>query len=367
MIETNSQNLSAIPSLDGIRAISVMIVILAHSGFEAVPGGLGVTIFFFLSGYLITTLMLTEHGRTRDLDIMKFYARRMFRLMPPLLVTLMIVYSLTFAGLVPGGITAAGLAAQLLYFANYYGIFFDPGNTIPEGTGVLWSLAVEEHFYIVYPVMMKVLLNKNLRPLQIATFLGVGCLIVLAWRSHLLQSPNFSYFRTYNASDTRIDSIVYGCILAVVANPWPKCHRLDTMTSSQWAIFAVSLGCLLLTIVPRDTTFRETVRYSLQGIALMPIFYFAIRYSRNRLFQHLNSSLAIRLGTYSYAIYLIHHVVIQTITRNVPATTSKPIVVFGAAILVSIAYAAAVDRFVDHYFRKLRHSYRVSVGTEPQA
>ena len=86
-------DLEVIPSLDGIRAISVLIVVLGHSGLEdVVPGGLGVTIFFFLSGYLITTLMLTEYERTGGINILNFYTRRAFRLMPPLLVTLAIAY-----------------------------------------------------------------------------------------------------------------------------------------------------------------------------------------------------------------------------------------------------------------------------------
>src|SRR5664279_4567684 len=73
-----------IPSLNGIRAGSVLIVVLSHSEFGTiVPGGLGVTIFFFLSGYLITTLMFTEWERSGDIDILSFYARRIFRLIPP--------------------------------------------------------------------------------------------------------------------------------------------------------------------------------------------------------------------------------------------------------------------------------------------
>ncbi|MBV9290180.1 MAG: acyltransferase, partial [Hyphomicrobiales bacterium] len=97
-----------IPSLDGVRAISVLIVVLCHSDLEdLVPGGLGVTIFFFLSGFLITTLMLTEHESTGGINILNFYARRAFRLMPPLLVTLAIAYGMTYAKLLSGGITDA--------------------------------------------------------------------------------------------------------------------------------------------------------------------------------------------------------------------------------------------------------------------
>src|SRR6516165_5680332 len=88
-----------IPSLDGIRGISVLIVVLGHSGFDAlVPGGLGVTIFFFLSGYLISTLMLAEHDRAGTISISRFYARRMLRLMPSLFISLAIAYGLTYAG-----------------------------------------------------------------------------------------------------------------------------------------------------------------------------------------------------------------------------------------------------------------------------
>jgi peptidoglycan/LPS O-acetylase OafA/YrhL len=133
----------------------VLIVVVSHSGLGAlVPGGLGVTIFFFLSGYLITALMLAENERTGKIYILNFYVRRIFRLMPPLFVTLGIAYGLTYVALLLGSITVRGLSAQLLHFANYHTIFFDLGNTVPEGTGILWSLAVEEHFYIILPTLL---------------------------------------------------------------------------------------------------------------------------------------------------------------------------------------------------------------------
>src|SRR5882672_6722055 len=106
-----------IPSLNGIRAISVLLVVLAHSGFGTIiPGGLGVTIFFFLSGYLITTLMLAESERLGNIAVLSFYARRVFRLAPALLITLTIAYGLNYSGVLPGQITHEGVTAQLLYF-----------------------------------------------------------------------------------------------------------------------------------------------------------------------------------------------------------------------------------------------------------
>jgi len=355
----HSRQPEVIPSLDGLRAISVLIVVLGHSGLQAVvPAGLGVTIFFFLSGYLITTLMLAEHERSGGLNIPNFYARRGFRLMPPLIVSLAIAYGLTYSGLLAGGITGKGLAAQLLYFANYYGLFFDPGNTIPEGTGILWSLAVEEHFYIFYPLLMTLLLGSPLRPRMIGALLGVVCLVVLAWRFHLVHSPGFFPDRTYYGSDTRIDSIVYGCILALVMNPVRQPRQPGPMSLAQWAMLATAAGAMLLTLLYRDPTFRETARYSLQGLALMPIFYFAIRFSDNPLFRYLNSPWAVTLGTYSYAIYLIHYVIIGFIAKNAPVVAAKPFIVFPIALLTSIAYAAAIERLVEPYFRQLRRKFR---------
>ena len=347
--------MNKIPSLDGIRAFSVLLVVLAHSGLGMiVPGGLGVTIFFFLSGYLITTLMFVEADRSGRIDILSFYARRIFRLIPPLLVTLAIAYGLTYSGVLGGRITIGGLASQLFYFANYYALFFDSGNTIPAGTGILWSLAVEEHFYIFYPLLMGLFLNSALRSRQIGFVFIVTCIVVLVWRFYLVEAPGFVDERTYYASDTRIDFILYGCILAAACNPMNDSARSKKMSWLNWSLFLVGLGVLLATLVYRNPVFRETARYSLQGIALMPIFYFAIRYYDNGLFRYLNSAWLVKIGVYSYVIYLSHYIIIETIVFNWPDVSNYIAVLFPIAFFLSVIYAAAIDRYVDPYFRNLR-------------
>lgn len=354
-----------IPSLDGLRAVSVLIVAVSHAGAgDFVPGGLGVTIFFFLSGYLITTLLLSEHERYGAISISNFYIRRMFRLLPPLLVTLAVAYALTYAGLLGGGISLGGLLSQLFYFANYYSIFFDTGNSIPSGTGILWSLAVEEHFYIVYPGLFAILLASRLEARRIAMVFGGLCLAVLAWRFYLVGTPGFAPERTYYASDTRIDSILFGCILAVAFNPvrW-QAGRSDAQSDAapmrlfDWGLLAVAALVVLATVVVRDQTFRETVRYTLQGLALMPVFYLSIRHAHRLPFSLLNHPLVARVGVYSYAIYLIHQVVIRAIELNAPALAARKPVLLLATLAISIAFAAAVDRYVDPYFRTLRRRF----------
>ena len=182
-----------------------------------------------------------------------------------------------------------------------------------------------------------------------------------------MQSPDFVSERTYYASDTRINSIIYGCILAVVTNSEAAAASADYNVRGSVGSFGGAAGALLLTLLYRDPTFRETIRYSIQGLALMPLFYFAVRFSDNRLFRKLNFTWAVTLGTYSYAIYLIHYVVIRLIAKNVPAVAAKSFILFPTALLISIAYAAAIDRFVDPYFRQLRRKYGPGVATKAAA
>lgn len=352
---------AVIPSLDGLRAISILIVLVSHTGYGAVvPGGLGVTIFFFLSGFLITSLLMDETERSGRIDIGKFYLRRAFRLFPPLVVTLIIAYSLVKLGLLDGGMSWTGVLAQLLYFANYYGLFFDPGNTTAAGTGILWSLAVEEHFYMIYPAVLVGLLALGSSRQRIVVVLAMVCLAVLAWRMYLAGLPNFQAERTYYSSDTRVDSIVFGCLLALAANPRDE----EPGTSNPFlqpmaaALLAAAAIAMMFTIIWRDAYFRETFRYSLQGLALMPVFYFAIKYAAHFPFTLLNYPWVARIGVYSYAIYLIHHIIVNVIEKNLPwLATVKPLLVL-VTFAVATLYAAILDVFVDGYFRRLRKKFR---------
>jgi peptidoglycan/LPS O-acetylase OafA/YrhL len=369
MVVTSPHWPKTIPSLNGLRAISVLMVVLAHAGLgELIPGGLGVTIFFFLSGYLITTLMLAENERTGAISIRNFYVRRILRLAPSLLITLAIAYSLTYLGFLQGRITLPAFISQLLYFANFYIIFFDPNaQSMPGGTGILWSLAVEEHFYIFFPLLMIAFMRGASRTLTVGALLIAVCVVVLIWRIHLVQSLGFFSDRTYLASDTRIDSIVYGCLMALFFNPVRSVRSRATMSISEWAVFSFGVGLLLLALVYRSPFFRETFRYSLQGVAMFPILFFAIKYHDTPLFRPLNTTWAIRIGVFSYAIYLIHQVVMMTVENSVPASRMHPVYIFAATISISIVYAALIDRYVDRYFLQLRRRFRSGTSSSAAA
>jgi peptidoglycan/LPS O-acetylase OafA/YrhL len=343
---------SSIPSLDGFRAISILIVVASHSGWgDIIPGGLGVTIFFFLSGYLITTLLLREAEDTQSINVGHFYLRRILRLYPPLIVTLCIAYCLVISGFLGGAASVTGALAQLFYFANYYQLFFSPPDGVPAGTGVLWSLAVEEHFYLIYPLLFIAFLRMGKRS-QLAVALGVFCAVALIWRMHLASAPSFDPSRTFYASDTRFDSILFGCIFALLS--WDL--KLDSGTISrptQGLLACLGVAGLLLSLADRNPYFRETWRYSLQGICLMPIFLHAISQRKSYIAILLNCAPMRRLGVYSYSIYLIHFVILSMLVK-VAAGKINSVLLLATAVIGSCGYGFLIDTFVDPYFRRIR-------------
>ena len=344
-----------IPSLDGIRAVSILIVVLSHAGYHQIPGGFGVTIFFFLSGYLITTLLIAEQTTTGTISIQRFFLRRALRLMPALIITLIVAYTLTIAGVLPGGVTLAGVASQLFYFANYYAIFYAEERSIPAGTGILWSLAVEEHYYALFPFFMALTLPR-MRVGHICSILFVICLAVLCWRIFLTTHSDFKPERTYYGTDTRVDSILFGCILALMWQFLPQNSSYARHPFGQGVLFIISGALLAFSFLYRDEMFRETFRYTVQGIALMPLFWLAIRYPQRPLGLLLNNEMMNAMGKLSYTIYLVHLIVIELLRQTAGISSTWLVLVLGLS--ASILYALVLDKTVETYFRPLRARLR---------
>lgn len=254
-----------IPGLDGLRAVSVLLVMFGHFGFGTlVPGALGVTIFFFLSGFLITILMLREIQSTGQFRVKEFLIRRSLRLGPELLC--LIVVSGLAGTLYVGLPRVVDLLAATLYVSNYYQLLFSAAGISQDFRWPhLWSLAVEQHFYLLYPLLTGLLLRDSRK------FLGLMCLVcmlALGWRYVVMLCFNDAKY-TYIATETRLDSIVYGCLAAYLL--WFReadiKHRLGAMN---WEPIGVGAALIMLTLVPKhEPMFRETVRYSLQGVGLI--------------------------------------------------------------------------------------------------
>jgi len=338
-----------IPSLDGIRAVAVSLVFFAHAGLEhVVPGGLGVTIFFVLSGFLITTLMRIEHARSGRIHFGGFYLRRLLRLMPPLFIVVAAAAALSAAALIDGGFTFGGLLSALFYLGNYHVIAHD-FHGMPAGIGVVWSLAIEEHYYLLFPPLAALLLRQARVRLS-AAVLGALCAAVLAWRCILVANGASEAYLTM-ATDTRVDAILIGCLLALLRNPWLD-RAAAPSAAADWALAAASIALLLGSLVWRDDVFRLTARYTLQSLAIAGLIYLAVARADQAPFRWLNARPLVYLGTISYTIYLSHHVILLGVTKHWPR--GQGLAVMLATALLTLLVAEPMRRWVEAPCARLR-------------
>ena len=351
---------TSIPSLDGIRALSVALVFFSHNGLgNIVPGGLGVTIFFVLSGFLITTLMRTEYAEHGTVSFRAFYLRRFLRLTPPLAIVtcLAVVLSLTLGLGTP--FTPAGLLSVLLYFSNYFVIFHGAAGQ-PPGLGVTWSLAVEEHYYLLFPPLALALLRFR-NSLSSAATLTLLCAIILAWRCWLVLQ-GAAEDRLGMATDTRVDAILIGCLLAMVRNPWLE-PPARLSRSRELGLAAACLGLLLATLLWRNEFFRLTFRYTLQSLSIAGLLYLAVACAQRAPFRWLSARPLVYLGAVSYTVYLAHYLMLLLAEAYVGSFGAVAVGVVTAVSTVCIA--EVMRRFVEAPCAALRRRLHESFFPKP--
>lgn len=325
-----------IPSLDGLRCVAILPVFLSHAMMAAgvprvIPGNFGVTLFFFLSGYLITTLMRVEIERTGTVDIPRFYLRRALRIFP---TCYLVLIAAALYGWYAGRVDPWYLLGQFFHLTNYQIIASGWQAPIAPNTDVYWSLAVEEHFYLVFPALFLVLARAGSRARLVSLLLFL-CVLVFLWRCYLIFVAGASYDRTYLGTDTRIDSILFGCVLALWGNPALDPTRIAESTWKRW-LFPASVACLVLSLAAGDhRPFRETFGYSLQGLCLFAVFVTAVRYPDWGPIRFLNLAPVRWIGLLSYAIYLVH-----------PAMLSLAAILVGRSFLALTAVSAVLTLIV---------------------
>ncbi len=338
-----------IPSLDGIRALSILIVFASHVGFgHIIPGGFGVTVFFFLSGYLITMLLTREYDRYGVIAQPAFYLRRVLRLGPPLAATLAVSYALLALGLAQGGFNLDTLLSQIFFYYNYYSLYAAAPQTV-DGLGILWSLAVEEHFYLLWPTLF-ICLSQS--PRAIKFLIGLLAL-ALVWRAARWCGFGANEWEIYISTHTRLDSMLFGCLLAFLQWRGAARRLFPEGAPARYAIMALAGAGLLASLLIRDETFRSTLRYTLQGLALAPFFHYAVTRPKDFIFRPLNWTPIRRIGQWSFTIYLIHFVIIKALVFNGVAAPASPLLIV-LALTLSIGYAALIYRWVEKPLHPLR-------------
>jgi peptidoglycan/LPS O-acetylase OafA/YrhL len=332
-----------IPSLDGIRAIAVFLVILYHFGFGRINGGLGVEMFFTLSGFLITWSLLRENAKTGRISFRAFYKRRTLRIFPAFYVFWLfglIVY-LARGHQIPW----PSVAASAAYLENYRaGLKSGESNFLSH----TWSLGIEEQFYLVWPLLFAELRDKLKR---LAWVLGGVIVFVWAYRAALHFGLSVWQGYIYNAFETRMDQLAVGCLLAVVLfrGSFERVWRAVTISPM---LIPIVLGLIMLSgAFHHHFGYRHTVGYALEpvmvAILIVQVIYFADRWPG----KLLNSPPVSYLGRVSYSLYLYQALTLYTARQLTAALPLAVQLLF--AIFVTVVFAAVSYHLVEQRFRFL--------------
>jgi peptidoglycan/LPS O-acetylase OafA/YrhL len=349
----NAPHIQYRPGLDGLRALAVVAVFLYHARIDWLPGGfLGVDLFFVLSGYLITSLLLVEWEARNRIDLFRFWMRRARRLLPALVVV--VLASLILASIFARqdlAHTRSDVAGSLLYYMNWHLIaanhsyFNVMGN--PSLLGHVWSLAVEEQFYIVWPLILVpclVLVGRKRLPMLVIA--GIAASATLMW---VLYTPGSDPSRVYYGTDTRAFLLLMGILLALV---WPYIERLrDAVPLLELFGVAALVGTVLLFRNMQD--FNPTFY---RGGDLAASFCFvvliaAVAHPRTGIGRALGVAPLRWVGERSYGIYLWHLPIILLVA-GANVRSSPGVVVAEAAVV--IAAAALSFRYVEEPIRRGR-------------
>lgn len=320
------------PALDGLRAIAVLLVLLCHGfvpWFLWAGGAVGVSVFFTLSGFLITTLLIQDREAVGRVRFVRFYLRRVRRLAPALFVVLVVSAPI---GLAVGGLHWQAFAATIGYCSNWVDAIHGPlsGDVL----GHTWSLAIEEQFYIIWPVVFGLLARRS-TGLVVAVGVAV-CAFSLVERLVLYDPSLADNWRTYFGTDTRADGLMYGCLLAVAMSrlrterPRPELVMIG-LAGIAWAT-ALRAGPL--------SVFGPTV----VSLATCAVIFGAAQGARS---SALEARPLVWIGKRSYGVYLWH----ASVAAIVGSTIGRDWYIYAPVMIAGTLVVAALSwRFIESPF-----------------
>ena len=305
MSASSSSGSIYLPTLHGWRAIAIAAVLLCHGFAPANPESLprtqrliaeialrlgpqGVSLFFAISGFLITTLLLYELERTGRISLPGFYIRRGFRILPPALLYLAIIGILSAFGIVV--LFKGELLSAALWFNNYW-----PNRT--WWTQHYWSLSVEEHFYLFWPTLLVLLGIRRVR------WIGAALIVATAiWRPWSLEHIHVN-LPSLQRTDMRLDAFMFACLLAILVRDPESGPRLIAILVRPSVRIAAVLALAVVWVVSIRVEMQAT-RFLIQS-ALLPLIVVSAVYSPADWFGRLLESRPLKwLGHVSYSVYL---------------------------------------------------------------
>jgi peptidoglycan/LPS O-acetylase OafA/YrhL len=367
-------SIGRIPALDGIRAIGIVLVLFFHGGFSWAGGGFfGVDVFFVLSGFLITGLLVSEFRQNGHIGLRRFWGHRIRRLVPALLALLMAValYAVFFAPSDTLGQLRGDAVATLIYGNNWHQIFSSQGYfaalATPRPLLHTWSLSIEEQFYLVWPLVVLAVLHftRSLRVLLTITVVGaVASALEMAW----LYGNGSGQSRVYYGTDTRAQALLIGAALAIVlAQPVSRRPAGGPATATS-LVRSVSLGPVTRAVMvglggaglaavgwmavgeSSATTWIYRGGFGLVALATAAVIACVALVPASPWAQALSWRPVRYIGAISYGLYLWHWPIFVAVDTARTGLTGWSL--FGVKVGLSVAVAAASFHFLEMPIRR---------------
>lgn len=299
----------------------------------AYAGAFGVDLFFCLSAFLITELLLREKEQVGYLNVRSFYIRRILRIWPLYFVFVLFAFSLTFVDH-----TQHFSARQMAMFLLLAGNWASALTVISSVVAPLWSVSIEEQFYLVWPLIV-----RKARREQMLVICCVLIILAFAWRA-FVQSRGFSHDFAWNATFGHLDSIGYGILLSLVG------FRSQL---SRWARIGLLLAGLLAWFIGGGIHGRDDVAMALAALGSMAIL-------RAFIGINLDYRLLVRLGVVSYGLYVYHELFLNIFNRILPTTHGWGFVLWWIFALAGTTVTAFVSyRWLESPFLRLKKRFTV--------
>ena len=355
------------PTLDGWRAIAILLVMFHHAGgalFE--PGGrfvnpawftvslygaFGVDLFFGISGLLICSRLLDENDKTGGISLRSFYIRRVFRILPPAFAYLAVIALLAIAGVI--AVSPREWLSSLFFSRNYIVI---PPRT-GWYTGHFWSLAVEEHFYLIWPAALLALGASRARRFTpwLAIAVAIWRVVDYVW-FHGQIWPGVLSDLIYERTDTRFDALLWGCWVALIA----AVPAYRAAFSKPWS--GLAIGGLLLALIAL-ISLHPPLQTGYESF-LVPLILIGTVLNPGLLLSRILENPALRwIGKISYSLYIWQQLFLGTIQRPLPLGILQT---FPLNIVAVFACAATSYYLLERPFIRIGHSLSARLET-PQS
>ena len=340
--------------LDGVRGISILLVLFLHLGIGLPGGFLGVDIFFVLSGFLITSLLVEEWDHKGSISLKAFYIRRVLRLMPALLALLIVTgcYALFFLDQAKAAGVYQGILLTLSYVSNWIFAFYPSVRVGP--LGITWSLAIEEQFYLVWPILLSLALKLRVRRRTILLVL-IFAIAAVAMHRRALFGGGASVTRLYYATDTRADALLIGCLAALLLswNLIPQSKYLRPVMHA-FALVAVAFVAYLAGTSAMQDAVLYRGFFTLVSLAIGVALIVLMMWPSNLVLSLLRFPALRWIGRVSYGLYLWHWPVREFMTSDIHKASPARIVCIGG---LALGITALSFYLVEKPFLRLKRKF----------